>query len=68
VQVQVNSEPLELADGATVADLLRKLGRDPDEDAVAVALNLAVLPRSDYAEQALDDGDRVDLVTAVGGG
>jgi sulfur carrier protein len=37
-------------------------------EAVAVALNLNVVPRSQLAERVLVDGDRVEVVRAVGGG
>lgn len=35
---------------------------------VAVAVNAAVVPRSQWAERALTEGDDVELVTAVQGG
>ena len=35
---------------------------------VAVAVNLEVVPRALHATTALKDGDRVELVRAVGGG
>jgi thiamine biosynthesis protein ThiS len=31
-------------------------------------VNLALVPRSRHAERRLDDGDRVEIVTLVGGG
>jgi sulfur carrier protein len=35
---------------------------------VAVALNRAVIPRSNYAERIVASGDRVEILEAVGGG
>lgn len=68
VRLRVNGEERELPDGSTVQELLRALGRDPDAHGVAVARNLTVVPRDRWADTALADGDRVDLVTAAGGG
>lgn len=35
---------------------------------VAVAVNATVVPRSQWAQQALSEGDDIELVTAVQGG
>ncbi len=64
--ITLNGEPHQVEEGATLADLLASLGRA--EDTLAVALNLRVVPRDALAERRLADEDRVDIVTAVGGG
>lgn len=51
---------------ATVADLIRSL--DIGDRRVAVEVNGAVVPRAIHAEHVLADGDRVEVVTFVGGG
>ena len=62
----VNGESIELPDHATIRDVLARFGR---EDAgVAVAVNLDVVRREDFDAVALASGDRIDVVTAVGGG
>lgn len=66
MQVRVNGELLTLPDGATVAELLRRVAADPTQ--VAVERNLDVVPRRSYNEAALADGDEVEIVTFVGGG
>jgi sulfur carrier protein len=48
-----------------VADLLQQLGAPRF---VAVELNLEVIPRARHAETILKDGDKIELVTLVGGG
>lgn len=66
MQIQLNGEPFELPDAQSVADLLARLelgGRR-----VAVELNLDIVPRSQHASTALKDGDRVEIVHAIGGG
>ncbi len=66
MQILLNGESLELPDGATVADLLVRLeltGRR-----VAVERNLDIVPRSQHATTALAEGDRLEVVHAIGGG
>ena len=63
--VTVNDQAVEVEEGTTVAALLHRLGL-PDKG-VAVALNAAVLPRSQW-HGPVPDGAVVDVVTAVQGG
>ncbi|QDU23148.1 sulfur carrier protein ThiS [Urbifossiella limnaea] len=64
--VTVNDQPRTLPDPATVADLLRALGKDPGK--LAVEVNREVVPRADHPARRLADGDAVEIVTLVGGG
>ena len=64
--ILLNGESLELPDGATVADLLVRL--DLTGRRVAVERNLDIVPRSQHATTALADGDRLEVVHAIGGG
>lgn len=66
MEIHVNGEPRQVAEGMTLAALLGELNQKVE--AVAVALNLHVVPRSRLAEQTLSPGDRVEVVRAVGGG
>jgi thiamine biosynthesis protein ThiS len=66
VKVLVNGEEREIDEGATVADLLRLLAHAPER--VAVELNREVVRRAQWAETALGEGDRVEVVHFVGGG
>jgi thiamine biosynthesis protein ThiS len=61
-----NGEPTELPPGMTVADLLRELNVVPQR--VAVEVNLEVVPRSRIETFQLSDGDRLEVVSLVGGG
>lgn len=64
--IQVNGKDREIPDGTSVAGLLDELGvKQPH---VAVELNLEVVPRAEHAATALRDGDRLEVVTLVGGG
>lgn len=64
--ITVNGEPRAVPDPATVADLLRLLGKDPKT--LAVEVNREVVPRATHATRPLADGDAVEIVTLVGGG
>jgi sulfur carrier protein len=66
MQIHVNGEARMAADGTTVADLLRELQVGPDR--VAVELNLEVLNRHDFDDRRLHEGDRVEIISFIGGG
>ena len=66
MQLTVNGQERELAAGATIAELLAELGLDPRM--LAVERNLHLVPRAQHAETQLTEGDRVEVVTLVGGG
>jgi len=66
MQVTVNGQPRQLADGATVAELLAEL-RLADKP-VAVEVNRQLVPRQRHAQHRLAEGDRLEIVTLVGGG
>jgi sulfur carrier protein len=62
----VNGEEWELPQGATVADVLRKLGAPAA--GIAVACGGEVVPRVSWSDTAVRDGDRIEVLTAVQGG
>ena len=64
--VVANGDAIEVADGATVADLLDQLGLG--KRLVVVERNGEPVPRADRATTALLEGDRLELVRAVAGG
>ena len=66
MQINVNGEPRELPAGATVEALVALL--DLGGRRVAVEVNESLVPRSTYAAAALKEGDRVEIVHAIGGG
>jgi sulfur carrier protein len=66
MNIQVNGEGREIALGSTVANLLGELGIIQPH--VAVEVNLEVVPRAEHRDTILNDGDRVEVVTLVGGG
>ena len=52
--------------GTTVADLLDRL--EIGRESTAVERNREIVPRSHHEHTTLEDGDRIEIVTAIGGG
>lgn len=66
ITLRVNGEARDVPAGTTVAGLVALVGAHPE--GVAVAVNGEVVPRATHARHALRDGDRVEVIRAVGGG
>jgi len=66
LHVVVNGEERAVAEGTTVAGLLADLGLSRQH--VAVEANREIVPRAEHAGRRLADGDRLEIVTFVGGG
>ena len=66
MQIFVNGEAREIEAGTTLADLLAELGVQSRH--VAVEANMQLVPRAAHGERRLADGDRLEIVTLVGGG
>ena len=64
--IVLNGEPHPLDAPLTVAELIVELGLDARQ--VAVERNREIVPRAEHAATALADGDRLEIVTFVGGG
>ena len=66
MRVIINGESRDMPEAATVAALLETLSLQPQR--VAVERNKEIVPRATYSEMTLTDGDRLEIVTLVGGG
>ena len=66
MQILLNGETQQVQDGATVAALIERL--ELAGKRLAVEVNEEVVPRSAYAQTGLNEGDRVEIVRAIGGG
>ena len=66
IEVNVNGAAQRLAPGTDVAALLERLQLAGKR--VAVEKNGEIVPRSRFAQTALANGDRLEIVVAVGGG
>ena len=63
--VKINGEELNIA-GKTVAEYLATTSYDPKR--IAVERNGDIVPKAQYGETVLKDGDSVEIVSFVGGG
>jgi len=66
MQIEVNGQRRDVADGTTIGSLLREMKVALSH--VAVERNLEVVPRAQHGETQLRDGDKLEVVTLVGGG
>lgn len=66
MQVTINSKVEALDGELSVADLLARRKIEPIR--VAVEINEDLVPRKTFAERMIRDGDRIEIVTFVGGG
>jgi sulfur carrier protein len=66
MRIIINGQPHELYGAGTVADLIARLELTPQR--VAVELNEQLVRRASFDQTPLRDGDRVEIVTLVGGG
>ena len=66
MNVLVNGEQKEIAEGAAVSDLITTLGLKPER--LAVELNRRVIRRAEWPSTRLREGDKVEIVHFVGGG
>lgn len=66
MQLIINGEPREVADGLTIAALLESLSLSPE--ATVVQRNHDIVTREGYAMTSLAHGDVLELVRFVGGG
>ena len=66
MQILINSQPAAIDDNQTIAGLL--LAQGLGERRVAVEVNGDIIPRSRHSGHLLADGDRVEIVHALGGG
>jgi sulfur carrier protein len=66
IAITVNGERRQFDGPLNFAELVTRL--DLAGKRVAVERNGEIVPRSRYAEERLADGDRLEIVVAVGGG
>jgi sulfur carrier protein len=66
MQLFVNGESQVCAEPCSLAEFIRRLGMKGDR--VAVELNREIVPRAQWTDTQLDDGDRLEVVHFVGGG
>jgi len=66
MKLQINGEGRDFTSPLSLASLVEQLGMK--QDRVAVELNRNIVPREQWAETFLGEGDRLEIVHFVGGG
>lgn len=64
--ITVNGKQIQLTSEMSVADYLEQ--NNYQINRIAVEMNEEILPKYSYSEIMLKDGDRLEVVTFVGGG
>ena len=65
--IYLNGRPRD-ADGATIAELLVEIGVEPQARGVAVAVDGEVVPRGEWPQRRVTQGQRVEALSAMQGG
>lgn len=66
MKVRLNDQPLELAQPISISTLLQQLERH--QPGTALAINQIIIPRADWANHLVQDGDDILLFQAIAGG
>lgn len=66
MQIQLNGENRPLDNDTSLLQLLESL--DLIGKRLAIEINGEIIPKSEHASHQLQDGDRVEIVHAIGGG
>jgi sulfur carrier protein len=66
IRIIVNGQPRTFEQSLNVQQLIEQLGLGGKR--VALERNGQIVPRGRFADQGIDDGDRLEVVVAVGGG
>ena len=66
MQLIINGQPQNVQEALLLSDLIAQLNMKAER--VAVERNGAIVPRNDWPQTALQNGDRLEIVHFVGGG
>ena len=66
MKITLNGEPREIDAETSLLQFLTDAGLA--EKRIAVEINRRIVPRSTFAEQSIQEGDRIEIVHAIGGG
>lgn len=65
MQIFVNRQTIDVAEGATVSDALAQVGAKPP---FAAAVNLQFVPKQRYESTLLKAGDQLEVIAPITGG
>ena len=66
MNILLNNKPEILFDGSTVKRLLEN--KNIKNKYYAVEINRKIIPKSEYKTYVIKDGDKIEIITAIGGG
>jgi len=66
MNITLNGNNREIAQRVTVREFLEDLKLKPET--VAVEVNLAIVSKNEYDTRRLDEGDKIEIISFVGGG
>ena len=66
MRFELNGESQDAPEALSVRELLERFGFQKRR--VAVAINAEVVPRSQFERAEIHEGDRIEVIQAVGGG
>ncbi len=66
MQILFNDQPMQCAAGQTVHELLEQL--DQRQAGAALAINQQIVPREQWAQHIVQDGDQILLFQVIAGG
>ncbi len=66
MNIQLNGENKNVADGTLLSQLIEQL--ELNGKRLAVEINREIVPRSQHADYVIREGDKIEIVHAIGGG
>ena len=66
MNIILNNELDEVHDGTTIKKLLDD--KKIRTKYIAIEINKKIIPKSSYYEHELKEGDKIEIITAIGGG
>ena len=66
MNIILNNESDEVHDGITIKELLDD--KKIHTKYIAVEINQKIIPKSKYDQHELKEGDKIEIITAIGGG
>ena len=66
IKITINGQPQQFESAMNVSQLIEHLALQGKR--IAIERNGEIVPRSQFSEQQLIDGDQLEVVVAVGGG
>ena len=66
MNILLNNKPETIFDGLTIKKLLEQ--KNIQNKYFAVEINQKIIPKSDHGSYLIKDGDKIEIITAIGGG